>query len=90
MDDGTGTGKKVRLKINKSTKTALCVDDLQQRLPRARVCYVSGALPLCVCGCCVPVDAAAATPGVIHLSDLHHLLYNQIYTNNSHGRLQPQ
>lgn len=25
----------------KSTKTALCVDDIQQRLPKARVCYVS-------------------------------------------------
>jgi hypothetical protein len=29
------------VKVNKSTKTALCVDDIQQRLPKARVCYVS-------------------------------------------------
>lgn len=33
--EGKGFGK------TKSTKTALCVDDLQQRLPKARVCYVS-------------------------------------------------
>lgn len=41
-EEADGKGGKVRVKINKSTKTALCVDDLQQRLPRARVCYVSG------------------------------------------------
>lgn len=34
-EEGKGFGK------TKSTKTALCVDDLQQRLPKARVCYVS-------------------------------------------------
>jgi hypothetical protein len=28
---------------NKSSKTALSVQDLQQQLPKARVCYVSGA-----------------------------------------------